>query len=154
MQEIYPLRICPTEGCGRLLLYWKEQFLCQSCWKKYSLEETLEHPNPAGICRFVMKEAEVGKYFVCINCGKTIFLTNKEYEDYVDRMNLFFEDTFISNERRKSEEWISNFKKNMEEAHKIAEEASLTKDSIKNALRNWKPGDKIIFVDSEGNEIK
>ena len=153
MQESYPIRTCPTPGCGRFLMYWKEEFACWSCWKKYKLGETLPHSSPEGICRFVKRVAEVGAYFICINCGKTIFLTNEELSAYEDRMDTFFSNEHIEKERKSSEEWIQKFEKNIQITDLIDKQSSITKESIKDLLKRWKPGDTLVFVDSEGKEI-
>jgi len=148
VQEAYPIRSCPE--CGRFLLHWKGEFACWSCWKKYKLEDTAPHPNPEGICRFVERPAEAGSYFICIDCGKTIFLTTEELKAYYERMDLFFSDEHIEKERKASEEWIASFARGVEKAQKI----SSTQTSIKDALKSWKLGDRIVFVDSSGKEIE
>ena len=91
MQVAEPRR-CPH--CQRWLYFWQERYLCRECQLIFTKEETIAYSNEHlnGFCSFVTSECEVGLYYTCLKCKKSIFVSNEEQQAYEERIKKMFEE--------------------------------------------------------------
>ena len=104
MNTVEP-RVCPEERCGRLLTHFEGKYLCRIHQVLLNKEETSEHPHPGGLCVFQISNCEMGVYYSCFSCGKTIFFTVEEEEKRLANYQGLFDPEKVKVKREEYLKW-------------------------------------------------
>jgi hypothetical protein len=107
MNTVEP-RICPEERCGRLLTHFEGKYLCYIHQVLLTKEDTSDHPIPGGLCVFKIQECEMGVYYSCFACGKTIFFSKEEEEKRLANYQGLFDPEKVKVKREEYLKWTEN----------------------------------------------
>lgn len=133
MNTVEP-RVCPEERCGRLLTHFEGKYLCYIHQVLLTKEETKEHPSPGGLCVFKIQECEMGAYYSCLACGKTIFFTTEEEEKRLLNYQGLFDPEKVKEKREKflkrQEEILKDCKQREERDAFIKRLSSMSKKEL------------------------
>jgi len=102
-------KLCPD--CGRLLKFWKGQYLCSNCWK---VVDNGLPKSKEGLCRFVKKEAELCIYLQCRDCSKIVSFTLSEWKEIEDEYNKIFNPQYIEEKFKERQTLLESIRKDCE----------------------------------------